>query len=87
MKSYRKELWFNIPSRRGFINITHEIEAAINESGGALFRWDIFEKTGSIGRRGRCDLPWRGKRGNTNICEYNVKEQFTLVNASYLNCE
>jgi len=22
MKSYRKELWFNIPSRRGFVNIT-----------------------------------------------------------------
>lgn len=33
MKSYRKELWFNVPSRRGFINITHEIETAIRESG------------------------------------------------------
>lgn len=33
MKSHRKELWFNIPSRRGFVNITREVEAAIRESG------------------------------------------------------
>jgi secondary thiamine-phosphate synthase enzyme len=33
MKSFRKELWFNIPTRRGFINITPQIEAAIAESG------------------------------------------------------
>jgi secondary thiamine-phosphate synthase enzyme len=33
MKSYRKELWFNIPARRGFINITPEVETAIRESG------------------------------------------------------
>ncbi len=33
MKSYRKELWFNIPSRRGFVNITHEVQQCIDESG------------------------------------------------------
>ena len=33
MKSYRKELWFNIPSRRGFQNITPTLEACIKESG------------------------------------------------------
>ena len=33
MKSYRKELWFNIPSRRGFINITSQVEEALHESG------------------------------------------------------
>lgn len=33
MKSYRKELWFNIPSRRGFVNITHQVEEALRESG------------------------------------------------------
>lgn len=33
MKSYRKELFFNIPSRRGFINITHQVEEALRESG------------------------------------------------------
>lgn len=32
MKSYRKELWFNIPSRRGFVNITSQVEEAIRES-------------------------------------------------------
>ncbi len=33
MKSYRKELWFNVPARRGFINITPQVEAALRESG------------------------------------------------------
>lgn len=33
MKSYRKELWFNVPSRRGFVNITPEVDKAIDESG------------------------------------------------------
>ena len=33
MKSYRKELWFNIPNRRGFVNITPDVEQCINESG------------------------------------------------------
>jgi secondary thiamine-phosphate synthase enzyme len=33
MKSFRKELWFNIPSRRGFINITSRVEEALRESG------------------------------------------------------
>lgn len=33
MKSYRKELWFNLPNRRGFINITSQVEEALRESG------------------------------------------------------
>ena len=33
MKSYRKELWFNLPARRGVNNITPEVEIAIRESG------------------------------------------------------
>jgi len=33
MKSYRKELWFNIPSRRGFVNITPQVEDCLRESG------------------------------------------------------
>ena len=32
MKSYRKELWFNIPSRRGFVNITPEVVECVQES-------------------------------------------------------
>lgn len=32
MKSFRKELWFNIPSRRGFVNITDEVQECIYES-------------------------------------------------------
>ena len=32
MKSYRKELWFNVPSRRGFINITSQVEECVRES-------------------------------------------------------
>jgi secondary thiamine-phosphate synthase enzyme len=33
MKSYRKELWFNISARRGFVNITPEVDRALRESG------------------------------------------------------
>ena len=33
MKSYRKELYFNIPARRAIVNITTQVQAAINESG------------------------------------------------------
>src|SRR5262245_47066093 len=33
MKSYRKELWFNVPSRRAFINITPQVEEALRASG------------------------------------------------------
>jgi secondary thiamine-phosphate synthase enzyme len=33
MKSYRKELWFNIAKRRELINITSEVHACLEESG------------------------------------------------------
>ncbi|MCX5841331.1 MAG: secondary thiamine-phosphate synthase enzyme YjbQ [Deltaproteobacteria bacterium] len=33
MKSYRKELWFNLPARRGFINITRQVEECLKECG------------------------------------------------------
>ena len=33
MKSYRKELWFNIPGRRDFINITPQVDECVRESG------------------------------------------------------
>lgn len=33
MKSFRKELYFNIPSRRGLVNISKEVQNAIDESG------------------------------------------------------
>ncbi len=33
MKSYRKELHFNIPSRRGIVNITRDVQQAVDESG------------------------------------------------------
>jgi secondary thiamine-phosphate synthase enzyme len=33
MKSSRKELWLNLPTRRGFINITPEVESVLKESG------------------------------------------------------
>ncbi|MBK6647882.1 MAG: YjbQ family protein [Anaerolineales bacterium] len=32
MKSFRKELWFNLPTRRGFVNITSQVEEALRES-------------------------------------------------------
>jgi secondary thiamine-phosphate synthase enzyme len=33
MKTYRKELWFNTPHRRDFINITGEVEKCVEDSG------------------------------------------------------
>ena len=33
MISYRKELWFDVPRRRGYINITPQVEDALAESG------------------------------------------------------
>ena len=33
MKSFRKELWMTIPSRRGFLNLTPEVEEAVSVSG------------------------------------------------------
>lgn len=33
MKSYHEELWFEIKTRRAFINITPQVEAALKKSG------------------------------------------------------
>jgi secondary thiamine-phosphate synthase enzyme len=33
MKSYRKELWFHVPTRRAFINITPQVKQCLKESG------------------------------------------------------
>ncbi|MBM3695619.1 MAG: YjbQ family protein [Actinobacteria bacterium] len=33
MKSHRQELWFEIPARSGFVNITPQVERAVRESG------------------------------------------------------
>lgn len=33
MKSHRKELWFHVPARRAFINMTSQVEDALMESG------------------------------------------------------
>ena len=33
MESYRKELWFNVPSRRAFVNITPQVQECLYESG------------------------------------------------------
>ncbi|KTD70842.1 secondary thiamine-phosphate synthase enzyme YjbQ [Legionella tucsonensis] len=33
MKTYRKELWFHVPGRMGFINITDKVRECLNDSG------------------------------------------------------
>ena len=33
MKSYRREIFVNVPSRRGFVNLTHQVEECLRESG------------------------------------------------------
>ncbi len=33
MKSYRKEIWMSLPTRRGFVNITPQVAEAVRDSG------------------------------------------------------
>ena len=33
MKSFRKELWFEVPTRRAFINVTTQVNDCLRESG------------------------------------------------------
>ena len=33
MKTYRKELWLEIPRRRAFVNLTPQVQACLDESG------------------------------------------------------
>jgi len=33
MKTYRKELWFEVPARFGLVNITPQVEACLQDSG------------------------------------------------------
>jgi secondary thiamine-phosphate synthase enzyme len=33
MLSYRQELWFEVPTRRAFVNITRDVESCVRESG------------------------------------------------------
>ena len=43
MKSYRKELWFEVLTRRAFVNITRQVESCLHDSaveeGLALSMW------------------------------------------------
>ena len=50
MKSYRKELWFNVPRRRGFVNITPDVEEALQESGvqEGMVRIDVTRSHGQF---------------------------------------
>ncbi len=33
MKTYRQELWMNVPQRMDFVNITHQVDEALRASG------------------------------------------------------
>ncbi|UCH63327.1 MAG: YjbQ family protein [Fidelibacterota bacterium] len=33
MKSYRQELWFNVPARMDFVNVTPQVQEAVQASG------------------------------------------------------
>ena len=56
MRSFRKELWFETPGRRAFINITPQVEAALKES-------DVQEGIALINAGGctlTTKLSWKG---------------------------
>lgn len=50
MKSFRKELFFNLPSRRGLVNITNLVQQAVTESGvqEGLFLVNAMNITASV---------------------------------------
>ena len=50
MKSYRKELWFNVPTRREFINITPQVDECLRDSGiqEGLFLVNAMHITASV---------------------------------------
>jgi len=53
LKSYRKEMWFQVSQRMGFVNITPQVEACLRESGimeGLL----LCKTTESFFRHGFC---------------------------------
>jgi thiamine phosphate synthase YjbQ (UPF0047 family) len=33
MKHLREELWFNLPDRRGYLNITDQVQSLVTQSG------------------------------------------------------
>ena len=33
MRNFRKELWFTIPERMAFVNITRDVDGCLKESG------------------------------------------------------
>ena len=50
MKSYRKELWFDIPPRRSFTNMTPQVNGFLKESGvkGGLVIVNAMHITASV---------------------------------------
>ena len=42
MKSYRKELHFHLPERRGLVNITSQVRAAVSDSGAMNITASVF---------------------------------------------
>ena len=43
MKSYRKELCFEVPNRRGLINITPQVDKCLRESG-IGYGFEVFDR-------------------------------------------
>ena len=50
MKSYHKELWLHVPTRRAFVNITPQVEDCLRESGiqGGLLLCNAMHITASV---------------------------------------
>jgi secondary thiamine-phosphate synthase enzyme len=66
MRTYRKELWFEVPTRRAFINITGDVQQCIDESG--------MSKMASCSST-RCTLRHRFSSTTTSpacTCDYEV---------------
>ena len=78
MKSYRKELWFETPGRRAFLNITPQVEAALTESGvrDGLALVNAMHVTASVfittTKRGCTRITTRGSKGSRRMSPFRV---------------
>ena len=62
MKSYRKELWFDVPTRRAFINITPQVVECLKKSGAfgaesTLKQGKFLESSANIKAKKSGELP------------------------------
>ena len=67
MKSLTEHLWFEVPNRRGFVNITDTIERLVQQSGvkEGLCLVNAITRTVSTGKSAKASRPTRSTQPHT----------------------